>query len=126
LLRIGSFQSNGRQDRGAAYLAAGITKVPSPLRRNFRRSTAICTLFRIRNYNLHQNRLPQASRIDTKLLHGHKMHDDFSHFGPLFLRSPHELGFERDRKQPAQTQYLGDAVLFRHSANMNSIGTACR
>jgi len=83
------------------------------------------------------------------VLHGHKMQDDLgelSHFGRCSSVRRVNWGFEKDRKQahttgvwsnatlvhwhsrkqPLETQYLGDAVLFRYSLNTNSIGTACR
>jgi hypothetical protein len=71
LLRIGSFQSNGgRQERAAAE--------------EFSPVYCDLYLFLHPNYHFHQNRLPQASRVDTKVLHGHEMQDDLddlSHFG---------------------------------------------
>jgi hypothetical protein len=55
LLRIGSFQPNGRQERGAAE--------------KFSPVYADLYFFSHPNYHLRQNRLPQASRVDTKVLH---------------------------------------------------------
>jgi len=142
LLRSGSFQSNGRQERGAAEEFSPVyCDLYFSFHPNYHLSIRIITSNRI-DYS-------KPVRVDTQVLHGHKIQDDLddlSHFGRRSSVRRVNWGFEKDRrqtyttgvwsnanlvhghsrKQPAQSQYLGDAVLFRYSVNTNSIGTACR